>query len=251
MANAPKPSRSAGRGATKAKSRTSRSRAGSPGSVRSTVSTSKADRNPQSPVAKLHKDLRHSMTKTARRQEHEATHRQCLDVMDQIQEEFELALGKMDHEISHQSQSMQRLQAEKAEESSKLQQALAAKDKALEENQRLERELCHIKQQRESLDAATQDQISRNDIQPVLHQTHCELVSATTRLWSTIDALQNRRPASCLPGSEVIYGAWPDQDGLYGNLGQNAPPGFSASSNYYPLGTQPAATPASQYESLV
>ncbi|KAJ6181443.1 hypothetical protein N7485_000085 [Penicillium canescens] len=57
MANAPKPSRSAGRGATKAKSRTSRSRAGSPGSVRSTVSTSKADRNPQSPVAKLHKDL--------------------------------------------------------------------------------------------------------------------------------------------------------------------------------------------------
>ncbi|KAJ6038192.1 hypothetical protein N7460_007963 [Penicillium canescens] len=66
MANAPKPSRSAGRGATKAKSRTSRSRAGSPGSVRSTVSTSKADRNPQSPVAKLHKDLRKGLRQKAK-----------------------------------------------------------------------------------------------------------------------------------------------------------------------------------------
>ena len=57
MANDSKPSRSAGRGATKAKSRTSRSRAGSPCSVRSTVSTSKADRNTLNPVAKLRKDL--------------------------------------------------------------------------------------------------------------------------------------------------------------------------------------------------
>ncbi|OQE09283.1 hypothetical protein PENFLA_c115G09357, partial [Penicillium flavigenum] len=33
--------------------------------------------------------------------------------------------------------------------------------------------------------------VSWHDIQPVLHQTHGELVSATTRFWNTIDALQN------------------------------------------------------------
>ncbi|OGE47316.1 hypothetical protein PENARI_c050G08103 [Penicillium arizonense] len=250
MANDSKPSRSAGRGATETKSRTSRSRAGSPCSVRSTVSTSKADRNPQNPVAKLRKDLGHSITKTARKKDYEATHRHCLDVMDQIQEEFELALGKMDDERAHGSQLVQRLHVEKAQETSNLQQAITAKDKALEENQRLERELCQIKQQQESFDATMQDQVSWNDIQPVLHQTHCELVSATTRLWNTIDALQNRRPASCLPGSEVIHGTWPDQDGPLGNLGQNALPGFSSSSND-PLVTQQVPAPTNQYESLM
>lgn len=190
------------------------------------------------------------MTKTAQRQEHVATHRQCLDVMDQIQEEFELALGKLDDERTHGTQLIQRLRVEMAQESSNLQQAIAAKDKALEENQRLEKELCQLKQQQQSFDAAMQDQVSWNDIQPVLHQMHCELVSATTRLWNTIDALQNRRPASCLPGSEVISGAWPGQDGLFGNLDQNVLPGLSASSSYYPHVTQPAATPVNQYESL-
>ena len=56
MANEPKPSRNAGRGAAEAKSRAGRSRAGSPCSARSTGSTSE-DRNLLSPVAKLHKRL--------------------------------------------------------------------------------------------------------------------------------------------------------------------------------------------------
>ncbi|KAJ5742674.1 uncharacterized protein N7511_003496 [Penicillium nucicola] len=47
--------RGAGRGATKAKPRVVGSRAGSPGSVRSTTTTSKLGRSPVSPVAKLHK----------------------------------------------------------------------------------------------------------------------------------------------------------------------------------------------------
>lgn len=58
MANDPKPSRNgAGRVAAKAKSRAGRSCAGSPCSARSTVSTSKADRNPLNLVAKLQKGL--------------------------------------------------------------------------------------------------------------------------------------------------------------------------------------------------
>ncbi|OQE09727.1 hypothetical protein PENFLA_c099G03938, partial [Penicillium flavigenum] len=38
--------------------------------------------------------------------------------------------------------------------------------------------------------------VSWHDIQPVLHQTHGELVSATTRFWNTIDALQNPGPTA-------------------------------------------------------
>lgn len=57
MANDPKPPRSAERIAAKAKSRSGRSRAGSPCSVRSAGSTSKADRSLLSSVAKLRKEL--------------------------------------------------------------------------------------------------------------------------------------------------------------------------------------------------
>ena len=93
-------------------------------------------------------------------------------------------------------------------------------------------------------------EVAWNDIQPVLHQTHCELVSATTRFWNAIDALQNGRMASYIPGSGVVHGTWPHQDGPLGTLGHNALPGFSASSNY-PLVTQQAPASANQYESLV
>ncbi|KAJ5033184.1 hypothetical protein NUH16_003100 [Penicillium rubens] len=200
MANDPKPSQNgAGRGAAKSKPRAGRSCASSPCSARSTVSTSKADRNPLNPVAKLQKGLGHSMTKSARKKDHEATHRKCLDVMDQAQQEFELALGEIAEERAHDSKSMQRLHAEKAQETSKLQQAIMAKDKALVENQRLVKELCQIQQQQASVKATMQDQVSWHDIQPVLHQAHGELVSATTRFWDTIDAIQNRRLVPYFP----------------------------------------------------
>lgn len=73
------------------------------------------------------------------------------------------------------------MHTEKAQDTSKLQQTITAKDKALVENQRLERELCQLQQEQESAKATMQDQVSWHDIQPVLHQTHGELVSATTR----------------------------------------------------------------------
>jgi small-conductance mechanosensitive channel len=170
--------------------------------------------------------------------------------MDQIQKEFELALGAIIEERAHDSQSMQRLHTEKAQETSKLQQAITAKDKALVENQRLERELCQIQQQQESVNVTMQDQLSWNDIQPVLHQAHGELTSAATRFWNTIESLHNYRVASYLPGSGVIHGTWPDQDGPLVSLGHDALPGFSASSDF-PLATQQAPDSTNQYASLV
>ena len=192
----------------------------------------------------------HSMTKSARKKDHEATHRKCLDVIDQAQQEFELALGEIAEERAHDSKSMQRLHAEKAQETSKLQQAIMAKDKALVENQRLVKELCQIQQQQASVKATMQDQVSWHDIQPVLHQAHGDLVSATTRFWNTIDALRNHALASYFPSSGVIHGSWPEQDDPLGTLGHNALPGFPASSDY-PVVTQEASAPSNHYESLV
>ncbi|KAK9241996.1 hypothetical protein V1506DRAFT_124371 [Lipomyces tetrasporus] len=100
-------------------------------------------------------------------------------------------------------------------------------------------------QQVESTNATMQDQVSWNDIQLVLHQTHGELVSATTRFWNTIDAFQNRRPASYLPGSGVIHGDWAEQGGPLGTL-----PRFSALGNLQ-LVTQQEPAPANVYSSLV
>ncbi|KAJ5522353.1 hypothetical protein N7527_006468 [Penicillium freii] len=91
------------------KSGTSRSYASSPCSAQSTVSRSKAERNPLKAAGKLYKGL--------------------------------LALEEIDVERAYDSQSMQRLYAEKAQDTSKLQEAITARDKALGENQRLKREL--------------------------------------------------------------------------------------------------------------
>ena len=95
-----------------------------------------------------------------------------------------------------------------------------------------------------------QDRVSWNDVQLVLHQTHGELVSATTRFWNTIEAFQNRRLPSYLPGSGVIHGDWTGQGGPLGTLSHSDLPGFSASSNL-PLVTQQEPAPANVYSSLV
>ena len=197
-----------------------------------------------------HRFQGHSMTKSAQKKDHEATHRNCLDAMDQVQKEVELALAAINEERAHDSQSMQRLHAEKAQETLKLQQAVTAKDEALAESQRLEKELWQIQKQQESLNVTMQDQVSWNDIQTVLHQAHGELVLATTRFWNTIDSLQNRRPASYLLSSGEVRGSWLDQYGPLDALNHNAMPGFSASS-HCPLVAPQVPDPTNQYESLV
>ncbi|CAG8098713.1 unnamed protein product [Penicillium nalgiovense] len=246
MAKDHKPSRrGADRGPAITKPGTGRSCASSPCSARSTVSRSKAERNPLKAVGK-HKGQGHSTAKITQKKDHEATHRKCLDVMNEIQKEFQLALEEIDAERTHDSQSMQRLHDEKAQGTSELQEAIIAKDKALVENQRLERELCQLQQAQESSHATMQGLVSWHDIQPALHQTHGELVSATTRFWNTIDALQNRRLASYLPSSGGIHGSWPEQDDPLGTLGHNALPQFSASSGY-PLVNEEAPVSSNQY----
>lgn len=71
-----------------------------------------------------------------------------------------------------------------------------------------------MQQQLESTNAALQDQVPWNDIQLVLDQAHGDLVSTTTRFWNMVDALQNRRLESYLPGSGVIHADWPEQGGV-------------------------------------
>ncbi|CAG8184034.1 unnamed protein product [Penicillium nalgiovense] len=250
MAKDHKPSRrGADRATATTKPGTGRACASSPCSARSTASRSKTERNPLKAVGK-HKGLGHSTAKNARKKDAEGTHQKCLDMMDQVQMEFQLALEDIDEERAHDSQSMQGLHAEKAQETSKLQEVIEAKEKTLVENQRLERELCQLQQAQESSHATMQGLVSWHDIQPVLHQTHGELVSATTQFWNTIDALQNRRLASYLPSSGEFHGGWPEQDGPLGTLGHNALPRFSASSDY-PLVTQEATISSNQYESPV
>ena len=170
--------------------------------------------------------------------------------MDKLQEDLQLALAEKYDERAQGSQLLEKLRAEKARETSKLQEAITVREIAVAENERLHRELCQLQQQVESTNATMQDQVSWNDIQPVLHQTHGELVSATTRFWNTIEAFQNRRLASYLPGSGVIHGDWTEQGGPLGTLSHSDLPGFSALGNL-PLVTQQEPAPANVYSSLV
>jgi hypothetical protein len=171
-------------------------------------------------------------------------------MMDKLQEDLQLAFAEKYDERARDTQLLEKLRAEKARETSKLQEAITVRETAVAENERLQRELCQLQQQVESTNATMQDQVSWNDVQLVLHQTHGELVSATTRFWNTIEAFQNRTLASYLPGSGVIHGDWTEQGGPRGTLSHNDLPGFSASSNL-PLVTQQEPAPANVYSSLV
>jgi hypothetical protein len=170
--------------------------------------------------------------------------------MDKLDEDLQLALAEKFDERAHESQLLEKLRAEKARETSKLQEAITVRETAVAESERLQRELCQLQQQVESTNAAMQDQVSWNDIQLVLHQTHGELVSATTRFWNTIDAFQNRRLASYLPGSGVIHGDWTEQGGPLRTRSHSDLPGFSASGNLS-LVTQQEPAPANIYSPLV
>jgi hypothetical protein len=67
---------------------------------------------------------------------------------------------------------LKQLEAEKAEETSKLQLAIAARDAALADSQRVGHKICELQQQLESTNAALQDQVPWNDIQLVLDRPH-------------------------------------------------------------------------------
>ncbi|KAJ5215325.1 uncharacterized protein N7498_001732 [Penicillium cinerascens] len=236
-------------GISKATSRAGGSRVGSPCSVRSAVSASHPNRDALRPKRKTYKESGHSV-KQVQRKDREATHRKCFVMMDKLEEDLQLAFAEKYDERAHNSQLLEKLRAEKARETSKLQEAITVRETAVAENERLQRELCQLQQQVESTNATMQDQVSWNDVQLVLHQTHGELVSATTRFWNTIEAFQNRRLASYLPGSGVIHGDWTEQGGPLGTLSHSDLPGFSASGNLS-LVTQQEPAPANVYSSLV
>ncbi|OQE38876.1 hypothetical protein PENNAL_c0774G02290, partial [Penicillium nalgiovense] len=61
-------------------------------------------------------------------------------------------------------QLLEQLEAEKADETSKLKLAIAARDVALADGQRVRHEICELQQQLESTNAALQDQVPWNDI---------------------------------------------------------------------------------------
>ena len=100
--------------------------------------------------------------------------------MSNIEEEIQKAQEERDKERRNHCRLPEQLETEKAEENSKLQLALTARDAALAESQRVEREVFELQQQLESTNAALQDQLPWNDIQLVLDQAHGDLVSTTT-----------------------------------------------------------------------
>jgi hypothetical protein len=162
-------------------------------------------------------------------------------MMSNIEEEIQKAQEERDEERRKHCQLREQLEAEKVEENSKLQLALTARDTALAESQQVVQEVCELQQQLESTNAALQEQVPWNDIQLVLDQAHGDLVSTTTRFWNTVDALQNRRVASYLPGSGVIHANWPEQGGV-ATLGYDIPLSFSEPSVPLVDQQEPSAT---------
>ncbi|CAG8882005.1 unnamed protein product [Penicillium nalgiovense] len=174
--------------------------------------------------------------------------RKCLQMMSIVEEEIQKAQEEREEEGHKHCQLLEQFKAEKADEASKLQLVIAARDAALADNQRVRHDICELQQQLESTNAALQDQVPWNDIRLVLDQAHGDMVSTTTRLWNTIDALQNRRLASYLPGSGVVHADWAEQSGP---ATQGHDVLLSLSESNVPLPSQQEPSAINQHGSLV
>ncbi|CAG8193639.1 unnamed protein product [Penicillium nalgiovense] len=215
--------------------------------LRSTRSRSKYDLKP---ATGLHKHTASSITRTRnpRRKHDKVSHRKFLQMMSIVEEEIQKAQEESEEDRHKLCQLLEQLEAEKADETSKLQLAIAARDAALADGQRVRHEICELQQQLESTNAALQDQVPWYDIQLVLDQAHGDMVSTTTRFWNTIDALQNRQLASYLPGSGVIHADWAEQSGP---ATQDHNGVLTLSESNAPLPSQQELSATNQFGSLV
>ncbi|CAI7633982.1 unnamed protein product [Penicillium pancosmium] len=249
MANVPRLSRSrTEQHASRPKSRACRSGNSSNRSIRSKVSGSDTDSGSLSPATSKMSD-KHSMKCSVRRRR-KSSHRECFKVLDDYEEQVERILAEREEGRAATSRIIQELHTEKAREMSNVHKANAEKNSAVAEVERLKKETSQLRQQLESTNTTLQDQVAWDDIQPVLHQTHGELISAATRFGSLIDSLQNKRLASFLPSTEVFHGNWATTADPSEPTDPSALPGLSGSSNP-PLFDPQAQPSTNEYGSFV
>jgi seryl-tRNA synthetase len=158
-----------------------------------------------------------------------------------FQKELRKAWEDQDRERTESTQKIQQLQMEKAEEMAKLKKVLAENEKVSGEAKKFQMEAGQLQQQLESFNSTMQGQVPWNDIQPALYQAHGDLVSAATQFWRSVEAIQNRELATYLPGSGVVYGAWPAQVSAQEPLVSTSLPEISGLGEYSIL-PQPAPT---------
>ncbi|KAJ5752725.1 hypothetical protein N7520_009642 [Penicillium odoratum] len=131
----------------------------------------------------------------------------------------------------------------------------------MEATQRKEREVTHWKRldvmsqiEDEFRMALAEKDDEKADGSKFVQQLRAERVQENSKsqeaISNAIDALQNRRLASFLPGYGVIHGNWTEQYGPLGTLGHDALPGFSASGNL-PLDAQQEPVANNVFDSLV
>ncbi|CAI7619292.1 unnamed protein product [Penicillium pancosmium] len=249
MANYPRLSRSrTEQHASRPKSRVGKSTNSSNRSIRSEGSGFDTDSGSFSPATSKMSD-RHSMKRSARRHR-KSSHRECFKVLDDYEEQVERILAEREDDRTATAQLVQELNTEKAREISNVHKFISERDTAVAEVGQLKNETAQLQMQLESTNTTLQDQVAWDDIQPVLHQTHGELISAATRFGSLIDSLQNKRLASFLPSTEVFHGNWATTADPSEPTDPSALPGLSGSSNP-PLFDPQAQPSTNEYGSFV
>ncbi|KAJ5569260.1 hypothetical protein N7450_011746 [Penicillium hetheringtonii] len=209
-------------------------------SVQSTISESDTDSASLSPTASRisvglitsspNNTMKSSVERSKKRRL-ESSHRKCFDIIDRCAEKYQKVVAEQEADKASIAQLVQELRDENAREASNALKANSEKETAVAEAERLTKEISQLQQQLESTNTTMQDQVAWDDIQPVLHQTHGELISAATHFGNFIDTLQNKRLASFLPSTEVLNGNWPAHGGPVGATDPAALPGLSGLSN--------------------
>ncbi|KAJ5288130.1 hypothetical protein N7478_003816 [Penicillium angulare] len=126
----------------------------------------------------------------------------CSDLLSEVQTEME---KEADEQLAR---ATSRFQAEKAKDVKIMEQIIVEKDSLSAKNLQAEGEISRLKQELEAQAQATQK------------------LTATTALWNSIEAIQNRQLPTFLPGSGTMDLNWPSLSGASNLTGFDNLPSF-------------------------
>ncbi|KAI1829068.1 hypothetical protein NUH16_006283 [Penicillium rubens] len=152
----------------------------------------------------------------------EAEHHDCLMYLEQADAEARKLKEEINNTKSEDSQSMQQLRGENTQATANLRRITSDHAKTQQKCSDLAEEIAQLKQQLETTVLTSQNQVAWGDIQPVLRETHTNLLSAAHGIWSTMESLRNKQLATFLPGPGVYRAPWVDEIAPLDVLGSSA-----------------------------
>ncbi|KAJ6056961.1 hypothetical protein N7460_000235 [Penicillium canescens] len=198
-----------------------------------------------------------SQAKKREEEEWNETHRRCLDILGDADDDYQNLNAKLMKERQEARQKLQQLRTEHFQATATNRQLVTERQNVLHEKQqclgkiqRLETDIAQLKQQLETANGQTTEQMISQGIETELETAHSDLMGVATRIWKKIQEHQNKRFGLEFPQSDVMQApTWTGSNGQFGALASSTLPGPPLT-NAFPLDTQQTVPQMNQYGAL-